>query len=75
MHIPITVSNKKIPKGTRIIKQKLTKKLTQKKKIYIYPLHEGLSVVVGGEGLPVGVGGERSPDGWKAKGYQMGVKE
>ena len=30
MHIPITVSNKKIPKGTRIIKQKLTKKLTQK---------------------------------------------
>ena len=22
MHIPITVSNKKIPKGTRIIKQK-----------------------------------------------------
>ena len=32
MHIPITVSNKKIPKGTRIIKQKLTKKLTQKGK-------------------------------------------
>ena len=38
MHIPITVSNKKIPKGTRIIKQKLTKKLTQKGKKK-YPLH------------------------------------
>ena len=32
MHIPITVSNKKMLIGTRIIKQKLTKKLTQKKK-------------------------------------------
>ena len=32
MHIPIIVSNKKIPKGTRIIKQKFTKKLTQKGK-------------------------------------------
>ena len=30
MHIPITVSNKKIPKGTRIIKQKLTKKINTK---------------------------------------------
>ena len=30
MHIPITVANKKIPKGTRIIKQKLTKKINTK---------------------------------------------
>ena len=39
MHIPITVSNKKIPKGTRIIKQKLTKKLTQKEEKKKYRLH------------------------------------
>ena len=38
MHIPITVSNKKIPKGTRIIKKKLTQK--EKKKIPITRLGE-----------------------------------
>ena len=56
MHIPITVSNKKIPKGTRIIKQKLTKKINTKegkKNHYTFG------------------GGEGSPAGWKAKGHQM----
>ena len=55
MHIPITVSNKKIPKGTRIIKQKLTKKINTKegkKNHYTFG------------------GGEGSPAGWKAKGHQ-----
>ena len=60
MHIPITVSNKKIPKGTRIIKKKLTQK--EKKK---YPLH-----VWGRRRVASWVGGEGSPTGWKAKGHQ-----
>ena len=53
-----------------IIKQKLTKKLTQKKKkMKKIPITrtEASPVVVGGEGLPVVVGGEgsleASPDG------------
>ena len=55
MHIPITVSNKKIPKGTRIIKQKLTKKLTQKEK----KKKKTHYTFGGGEGLLAG---------WEAKG-------
>ena len=58
MHIPITVSNKKIPKGTRIIKQKLTKKLTQKEEKKKIPI------------TCLGVEGEGSPTGWKAKGHR-----
>ena len=63
MHIPITVSNKtKIPKGTRIIKQKLTKKLTQKvkKKLPITRLGSPIGWKVKGHRM----GGRRIVTGW-----------
>ena len=66
MHIPITVSNKKIPKGTRIIKKKLTKKLTQKEE------KKNTDYMFGGGRRRVAdwVEGEGSPTGWKAKGHR-----
>ena len=53
-----------------IIKQKLTKKSTKKKKKIPITQTEASSIVVGGEGSPVRGGGKGLPTRWKAKGHR-----